>query len=74
MCALFTPERDETNDIMKTIKSCIKDAKKCKIRHAIKMITQLVVVSKYTKLCAQYSHYPSNWPFLVSNSHISIHI
>ena len=55
-CTLFTPEddSDEPRDIMKIIKSCLKDAKKCKTRHAVKIITQLVAVSEYIKLCVQY--------------------
>jgi hypothetical protein len=52
--ALFTPEGEASNDIMKTIQSCINDAKKCKTRRAVKMITQLVAVSEYTKLRARY--------------------
>ncbi len=51
---LFTPAGKEFRDIMKTIHSCIKEAKKCKIWCAVKTITQLVSVSKYIKLCAQY--------------------
>ncbi len=39
---------------MKIIKSCLKDAKKCKTRRAVKIITQLVAVSEYIKLCARY--------------------
>jgi len=55
-CTLFTPEdnSDEPRDIIKIIKSCLKDAKKCKTRCAVKIITQLVAVSKYIKLHAQY--------------------
>jgi hypothetical protein len=39
--ALFTLEdnSDESRDIMKIIASCLKDAKRCKIRCAFKMIT-----------------------------------
>ena len=55
--ALFTPEGEESNNIMKTIKVCINDAKKCKMRHAIKMIAQLVAVSKYMKLRARYKNH-----------------
>jgi len=53
---LFTLEdnSDEPRDIIKIIKSCLKDAKKCKTRCAVKIITQLVAVSKYIKLHAQY--------------------
>jgi hypothetical protein len=51
---LFTPEDNEPRDIIKTIHSCLKDAKKCKTRRAIKMITQLVAVSKYIKLRVRY--------------------
>jgi hypothetical protein len=54
MRTLFTPEDNEPRDIIKTIHSCLKDAKKCKTRDAIKMITQLVAVSKYIKLRARY--------------------
>jgi len=53
-CTLFTLEDNKPRDIMKTIHSCLKDAKKCKTRCAIKMITQLVAVSEYIKLHAQY--------------------
>src|SRR6266851_1224120 len=55
-CTLFTLEdnSDEPRDIMKIIKSCLKDAKKCKTRRAVKIITQLVAVSEYIKLCARY--------------------
>ena len=39
--ALFTLEdnSDKSRDIMKIIASCLKDAKRCKIRCAFKMIT-----------------------------------
>ena len=53
-CALFAPAGKESRDIMKTIQSCIKEARKCKTRCAVKMITQLVAVSKYINLRAQY--------------------
>jgi hypothetical protein len=56
-CVLFTPGDNEPRDIMKTIHSCLKDAKKCKTRCAIKMITQLIAVSEYIKLCARYKKY-----------------
>ena len=55
--ALFTPEGEVSNDIMKTIKACINDAKKCKTRRAIKTIAQLVAVSEYTKLRARYKNH-----------------
>ena len=54
MLTLFTPENNEPRDIMKTIHSCLKDIKKCKMRCAIKMITQLVAVSEHIKLHMQY--------------------
>ena len=57
MCALFTLEGEESNDIMKTIKACINNAKKCKTRCAIKTIAQLVAVSEYMKLRAQYKNH-----------------
>jgi hypothetical protein len=52
--ALFTPAGEESRDIMKTIQSCIKEARKCKTRHAVKMITQLVAVSEYINLHTRY--------------------
>ena len=52
--ALFTPAGEESTDIMKTIQSCIKEARKCKTRRAVKMITQLVAVSEYINLRARY--------------------
>jgi len=65
MSTLFTPEREESNDIIKTIKACINNAKKCKTRHAIKTIAQLVAVSEYTKLCMWYKNYGGcKWPNL----------
>ena len=56
-CALFTLEGEESNDIMKTIKACINNAKKCKTRCAIKTIAQLVAVSEYMKLRTQYKNH-----------------
>ncbi|SRR6266851_3831683 len=55
-CTLFTPKdnSDEPRDIMKIIKSCLKDAKKCKTRRAVKIITQLVAMSEYIKLRTRY--------------------
>jgi hypothetical protein len=52
--ALFTPAGKESRDIMKTIQSCIKEARKCKTRRAVKMITQLVAMSEYINLRARY--------------------
>ena len=51
---LFTLAGKESRDIMKTIHSCIKEARKCKTQCAVKMITQLVAVSEYINLCAWY--------------------
>ena len=51
---LFTPAGKESRDIMKTIHSCIKEARKCKTRCAVKMITQLVPMSEYINLCVWY--------------------
>jgi hypothetical protein len=54
--ALFTPENDsdKPRDIMRIIASYLKDAKRCKMRHAFKMITQLIAVSEYIKLHTRY--------------------
>jgi hypothetical protein len=57
---LFTPpedDSDEPRDIMKIIESCLKDAKKCKTRRAVKLITQLIAVSEYIKLRARYKNH-----------------
>ncbi len=56
MCILFTLEDDldKPRDIIKIIQSCLKDAKKCKIRHVVKIIMQLVAVSEYIKLHMWY--------------------
>ena len=54
---LFTLGDNDPRDIMKTIHSCLKDAKKCKMRCAIKMITQLIAVSEYIKLHTRYKKY-----------------
>ena len=62
---LFTPENNGPRDFIKAIYSCLKDAKKCKTRRAIKMITQLVAVSEYIKLRARYKkHKVCKWPNL----------
>ena len=55
-CTLFTPEddSDQPRDLMKIIQFCLKDAKKCKTKRAVKMIMQLVAVSENIKLRVQY--------------------
>src|SRR5216683_4460048 len=68
---LFTPAGKESRDIIKTIHSCIKEAKKCKTQHAVKAITQLVSVSKYIKLRVQYKkHKGCKWPNLNASTAI----
>jgi hypothetical protein len=53
-CMLFTLAGKESRDFIKTIQLCIKEARKCKTWRAVKMITQLVAVSKYINLCMRY--------------------
>jgi hypothetical protein len=53
-CALSTPASEESRDIIKIIHSCIKEVRKCKTWCAVKIITQLVALSKYINLCAWY--------------------
>jgi hypothetical protein len=56
--ALFVPEEDndvsnsnaDPKDIMDIIHSCIKEARKCTTKHAIKTLCQLIAVSEYIKL------------------------
>ena len=60
--ALFVPEEDndvsdsdiDPKDIIDIIHSCIKEAKKCTTKHAIKMLYQLITVSEYIKLQMRY--------------------
>ena len=52
----FTPDEieDNANDLEMIIASCIKNMKRCNIRHAIKSLTHLVAMSEYVKLYAHY--------------------
>ncbi len=68
---LFTLAGKESRDIIKTIHSCIKEARKCKTQYTVKMITQLVAVSKYINLHTWYKkHKGCKWPNL--NASIAI--
>jgi len=68
---LFTLAGKESRDFMKTIQSCIKEARKCKTQCAVKMITQLVAVSEYINLHTQNKkHKGCKWPNL--NASIAI--
>jgi hypothetical protein len=69
-CALFTPERVEDDNlelinIMQIIGSCLKDVKNNNPKCTIKSLSQLVAVSEYVKLRAQYQKIKScKWPCL----------
>jgi hypothetical protein len=68
--ALFTPEGVEDDDlepidIMQIIGSCLKDVKNNNPKCTIKSLSQLVAVSEYVKLRAQYQKIKScKWPCL----------
>jgi hypothetical protein len=52
---LFAAEEDDhTMNIVDIIQSCLKDIKKIKSKHPTKMLLQLISVSEYIKLHAQY--------------------
>ena len=71
-CTLFTPDDIddnvlEENNIMEIIGSCLKDAKwnnKNNTRYTIKLLSQLIAVSEYVKLCAWYQKSACKWPCL----------
>ena len=67
-CMLFTPEEvedDRTMNIQEIIKSCLKDAKRNNTRYAIKALSQLIAVSEYVNLRAQYKKTKTcKWPCL----------
>ena len=72
-CVLFTPEEldnNEVNDITKIIGSCLKDTKRDNIRYAIKSLSQLIAISEYVKLRAQYQKTACKQPCL--NASIAI--
>jgi predicted esterase YcpF (UPF0227 family) len=60
---LFGAEAEEDNDyamdITKIIKSCLKDINKIKSKRALKMLSQIISVLEYIKLCAQYRQHNS---------------
>jgi hypothetical protein len=52
---VFAPEEDTVPpDIMKIINSCLKDVRRDKSKQAMKSLTLLISVTKYTKLRAHY--------------------
>jgi hypothetical protein len=47
----LNPEEDETSaTILQIVAECLKDVKKLKTNHSIKMVTQLTAVTEYVKL------------------------
>jgi hypothetical protein len=43
-----------SKNILDIIKTCLEAVKKLKTGHTIKMMTQLVAITEYVKLCACY--------------------
>ena len=60
---LFRPEDSEKSeglgDIMGIINTCLKDAKKCDTKHAIKALCKLIAVSEYVKLRTRHQKHKS---------------
>ena len=51
-------EDHDVADIMQIVKMCLKDAKKLKTVHFIKMVTQLTAVMEYVKLRESFQNHP----------------
>jgi hypothetical protein len=55
---LLNLDEDEipSEGILQVVAACLKDVKKLKTTHSIKMVTQLTAVTEYVKLCEKYRH------------------
>jgi hypothetical protein len=77
---LFTPEEAEDNDlevnnIMNIIGLCLKNTKRGNTKYVIKLLSQLITVSEYVKLCACYWKTKAcKWPCLSASIAIACQI
>jgi len=47
-------ENDEPADIIKIIETCLKDIRRDKSKQAMKLLSHIITVTQYVKLCAHY--------------------
>jgi hypothetical protein len=52
---LLNPDDDKIpGGILQVVAACLKDVKKLKTTRSIKMVTKLIAVTEYVKLCEKY--------------------